>query len=71
LADMSYLTPAVDRKSSSEICTLSTGTCPSEWHGYWAVESARVGTDWVTLAWQHVGALSVVRALAQSSGALP
>jgi len=45
-----------------------TASSTSDWRGWWREESIRTGTDWPTLAWQHVGALSVVRTFC-SSGA--
>jgi hypothetical protein len=46
----------------------ATSLSTHNWSAYWAVQSQRDGTDWVTLASQHIGALSDVRALCESSG---
>jgi hypothetical protein len=66
---MFYNTPTAASKSSFEILITSTGTCPSDWRAWWREQSLHDGTDWVALAWQHLGALSAVRALCESSGA--
>jgi hypothetical protein len=45
----------------------STGLNPEGWRRWWREQLQIDGTDWVTLCWQHIGALSVVRALCERS----
>jgi hypothetical protein len=51
---------ASSTSSKSEAATTLSSTL--DWRQWWSAESQRVGTDWPTLARQHIGALSVVLA---------
>jgi hypothetical protein len=52
-----------------DVTVVSTGIDPTGWRAWWREQSVRDGTDWVSLAWQHIGALSAVRAFCESNGA--
>jgi hypothetical protein len=64
---MSYSISTAAIKSSIDITPSSTGRSPADWRRWWAAESIKSGTDWVTLASQHIDALQA--ALFESSGA--
>jgi len=58
---MFYTTPAAACKSSFEVVTPSTGTCPSDWHRWWQIEAANQNTDWKSLLAAADVALSQLR----------
>jgi len=39
----------------------STGTCPSDWRAWWAIEARRCGSDWQTLLQAAEQALNKLR----------
>jgi hypothetical protein len=44
---------AVCLDATSALTAISTGTNPSEWRVWWAIESRRTGTDWEWLLDEH------------------